>query len=157
MKTEQQKLRFVSGPILLQRLFDDECRPTMKWLRSMTKRKEIPFHKIGGMVLFVEDEVRNHIKTYLYQRAEVSKEMKFRAENPTYVKEYERFVNEFRIHPKYKSDSQIPGLFNENLKNWFYSHKRNPSFQQWLSACDQWGTWARDGDGNPIKLVACRS
>jgi hypothetical protein len=125
----------------------------MKWLRSMTKRREIPFRKIGGMVLFDEVEVRNHIKTYYERKAEPTKEMKFRSDNPTLIREFDRFVKEFRGHSSYKSDDQIPSLFNENLKKWFYSHKRSPSFQQWLWACDQWGTWMRDNSGNPIKLT----
>ncbi len=44
---------------LLLALWPDEgSRPTLRWLRSMTKRKLIPYLKIGRRVFFEAERVR---------------------------------------------------------------------------------------------------
>lgn len=51
--------QLVSGETLLEILFPPDERPTLRWLRDQTKLRNIPYRKIGGMVRFDVDEVRN--------------------------------------------------------------------------------------------------
>lgn len=50
--------KLVNGQQLLEQLFDPEARPSMRWLRSQTKAKSIPFIRIGHLVFFDMDMVR---------------------------------------------------------------------------------------------------
>ena len=50
--------RLVNGPGLLQILFDDNCRPTMRWLNSQKAAKVIPHVKIGRLVFYDPPAVR---------------------------------------------------------------------------------------------------
>ncbi len=52
------KGKLVNAQQLLEELFDPECRPSMRWLRSMTKAKAIPFIRIGHLIFFDVDMVR---------------------------------------------------------------------------------------------------
>ena len=36
---------------LLARLFEPETRPSLRWVRTQTKRKSIPFYRIGGRLI----------------------------------------------------------------------------------------------------------
>lgn len=48
---------------LLNTLFPDEAsRPTVRWLRNMQKAKAIPFVKIGALVFFCPDQVREALE-----------------------------------------------------------------------------------------------
>jgi len=51
--------KLVSADQLLDLLFDEGCRPSMRWLRTQTKSKSIPFVRIGHLVFFDEDMVRD--------------------------------------------------------------------------------------------------
>ena len=50
--------RLVDGPNLLEVLFDSDSRPSLRWLRKMQREKRIPYIKIGHLVRFDVDEVR---------------------------------------------------------------------------------------------------
>jgi len=50
--------QFVDGPTLLKLLFPPECRPTKRWLHDQMDSKRIPFIKIGRLVFFDPEQVR---------------------------------------------------------------------------------------------------
>ena len=50
------KLRDAKG--LLETLFDESCRPSLRWLRTQQKRRAIPSCRIGRLVFFDPDAVR---------------------------------------------------------------------------------------------------
>jgi hypothetical protein len=49
--------RLVNGEKLLEIVFHDDCRPTVRWLKHQQKLKRVPFRKIGRLVFFDVDEV----------------------------------------------------------------------------------------------------
>ena len=53
------KGKLVSAEQLLEQLFDPDCKPSLRWLRSQTKSKAIPFIRIGHLVFFDMDMVRS--------------------------------------------------------------------------------------------------
>ena len=53
------KGKLVSGPQLLDELFDPNCKPSLRWLRSQTKSKSIPHIRIGHLVFFDPEMVRS--------------------------------------------------------------------------------------------------
>ena len=52
------KGKLVSAEQLLEQLFDPDCKPSLRWLRSQTKSKAIPHIRIGHLVFFDMDMVR---------------------------------------------------------------------------------------------------
>ena len=50
--------KLVNATQLLEQLFDPQCKPSLRWLRSQTKAKTIPFIRIGHLVFFEVDMVR---------------------------------------------------------------------------------------------------
>jgi hypothetical protein len=44
--------RYVAAPKLLEILFEDDCRPSLRWLREKQAARKIPFVKIGRLVFF---------------------------------------------------------------------------------------------------------
>lgn len=44
--------QLVDAEKLLELLFPADCRPTMRWLRERTRKREIPFVKLGRLVFF---------------------------------------------------------------------------------------------------------
>jgi hypothetical protein len=58
--TSDEKL--VSASELLQVLWNEESRPSLRWLRYQTKARSIPFIKIGGKVFFAPRAVLASIK-----------------------------------------------------------------------------------------------
>jgi hypothetical protein len=51
-------LQLVNGPTLLELLFPEPCRPTLRWLRDQQRARRIPYTKIGRLVFFVPAQVR---------------------------------------------------------------------------------------------------
>ncbi len=51
--------RFVSGPRLLEILWDPVSRPSLRWLRTQTKKRAVPFARSAGRVWFVPRQVRD--------------------------------------------------------------------------------------------------
>jgi hypothetical protein len=52
------KQKLVSAEQLLDQLFAPECRPSLRWLRTQTKAKSIPYFRIGHLVFFDVEMVR---------------------------------------------------------------------------------------------------
>ncbi len=52
------KGKLVSAEQLLDLVFAPECKPSMRWLRSQTKAKSIPFLRIGHLIFFDVEMVR---------------------------------------------------------------------------------------------------
>jgi hypothetical protein len=50
--------KLVNAQQLLECLFESECRPSIRWLRSKTKSKAIPHIRIGHLVFFDVGMVR---------------------------------------------------------------------------------------------------
>jgi hypothetical protein len=42
---------------LLEVLFPEKSRPTLRWLRDQCKQRRVPYRKIGHLVFFDPDEV----------------------------------------------------------------------------------------------------
>jgi hypothetical protein len=50
--------KLVGAEQLLKELFAPECKPSLRWLRSQTKSKTIPYVRIGHLVFFDVEMVR---------------------------------------------------------------------------------------------------
>jgi len=50
--------KLVSAKQLLEQLFAPECKPSLRWLRTQTKAKAIPYIRIGHLVFFDLEMVR---------------------------------------------------------------------------------------------------
>jgi hypothetical protein len=48
----------VNGVQLLELLFDESSRPSLRWLRLQQKRRAVPYIKIGRLVRYDPDRVR---------------------------------------------------------------------------------------------------
>ena len=56
-----QEEKLVSAEQLLRLLWDDESRPSLRWLREQQARRSVPFVKLGARVWFLPSEVRRHL------------------------------------------------------------------------------------------------
>jgi hypothetical protein len=56
--TSNQNQHLVNGDKLLEIIFHEDCRPTVRWLRNQQKLRRIPFVKIGHLVFFSPAQVR---------------------------------------------------------------------------------------------------
>lgn len=50
--------KLVDAKGLLEALFDEECRPSLRWCRQMQAQRVFPYKKLGRLVRFDVDEVR---------------------------------------------------------------------------------------------------
>jgi hypothetical protein len=50
--------KLVSAEELLKQVFAQECKPSLRWLRTQTKAKSIPHIRIGHLVFFDGEMVR---------------------------------------------------------------------------------------------------
>lgn len=50
--------KLVNAQQLLEILFEPEARPSLRWLRSQTKARAIPFVRVGHLVFFDVELVR---------------------------------------------------------------------------------------------------
>jgi hypothetical protein len=55
--------QLVSGDDLLRVLFPKTSRPTLRWLRDMQNQRRVPFCKIGRLVFFYPDKVRDALNS----------------------------------------------------------------------------------------------
>ncbi len=55
--------KLVDAHGLLAALFDDASRPSLRWVRTMQKRRVIPYIKVGHLVRFDLEKVRAAIDT----------------------------------------------------------------------------------------------
>ncbi len=53
--------KLVDAPQLLEELFEEGSRPTIQWVRAMQYSGQIPHIKIGHLVRFDVEQVRNHL------------------------------------------------------------------------------------------------
>ena len=53
------KGKLVRAKELLEQLFEPECRPSLRWLRTQTKAKAIPYIRIGHLIFFDLEMVRS--------------------------------------------------------------------------------------------------
>ena len=58
MKLDTSKL--VSAQELLNLMFTDNCRPKVRWLHEMKRKRRVPYYKIGHRVYFDPDRVREY-------------------------------------------------------------------------------------------------
>jgi hypothetical protein len=50
--------KLVNGPKLLEEVFDPDARPSLRWLRTQTKLKTIPYVRLGHLIFFDVEMVR---------------------------------------------------------------------------------------------------
>ena len=55
--------RLVDAKGLLENLFDESCRPSLRWLRTQQKRRAIPSVTIGRLVFFDTEATRAALNT----------------------------------------------------------------------------------------------
>lgn len=55
--------RYVRGEKLLEILFEEGSRPSLRWLRGQQANRAIPFVKIGNLVFFDPVIVRAHLNS----------------------------------------------------------------------------------------------
>ena len=53
--------KLVNAQQLLDELFSDDARPSLRWLRTQTKARAIPFVRIGRLVFFDVEMVRAYL------------------------------------------------------------------------------------------------
>ena len=53
--------KLVDGSKLLEILFEETSRPSLRWLRKMQAEKKVPYIKIGRLVRFDVEEVRTSL------------------------------------------------------------------------------------------------
>lgn len=59
---EPEDERLVDANQLLEELFDEGSRPTLRWIRKMQVQRKIPYYKIGHLVRFKVSEVREALE-----------------------------------------------------------------------------------------------
>ena len=53
--------KLVAAQEMLNEVFSDDCRPSMRWLRTQTAAKTIPCVRIGHLVFFDVEMVRAYL------------------------------------------------------------------------------------------------
>lgn len=54
--------KLVDAHGLLEALFDEESRPSLRWLRQMQAQRKVPYIKLGHLVRFDVEEVREALR-----------------------------------------------------------------------------------------------
>jgi hypothetical protein len=54
----------VSGERLLELVFDEASRPSVRWLHNQKKRRAIPYLKVGRLVRYDPDRVREALSLH---------------------------------------------------------------------------------------------
>ena len=60
MKQSPLASRYVDAPTLLEILFEEVSRPSLRWVRDQQKARTLPFVKIGRRVFFDPVLVKAH-------------------------------------------------------------------------------------------------
>jgi len=55
---QSTKAKLVDAKGLLEALFEADSRPSLRWLRQMQAQRKIPYIKLGHLVRFDVEEVR---------------------------------------------------------------------------------------------------
>ena len=56
--TDRGTAKLVDAPTLLEVLWDERCRPSLRSLRTWTTNRVIPCVRVGGLVYYDPDAVR---------------------------------------------------------------------------------------------------
>src|SRR5579864_6223540 len=56
--------RLVNGPRLLEILWDEASRPSLRWLRSQQRRRSIPFTRVGRLIWFCPRQVKEYLANW---------------------------------------------------------------------------------------------
>ena len=54
--------KLVNAPTLLTVLWEEDSRPSLRWLRQQQANKSIPYVKLGALVFFYPDDVRRALE-----------------------------------------------------------------------------------------------
>ena len=54
----EERGKLVDALGLLEALFEEECRPSLRWVRQMQSQRKIPYLKIGHLVRFDVEKVK---------------------------------------------------------------------------------------------------
>lgn len=60
--------QYVRAEKLLKILFDDDARPSMRWIRYQTAKRSIPFTRIGRLVFFDPVAVKRELDSRISVR-----------------------------------------------------------------------------------------
>jgi hypothetical protein len=60
-EANQLPAQLVCGEKLLEVLFEESSRPTLRWLRERQKDRSIPFVRLGNLVMFDPQVVRESL------------------------------------------------------------------------------------------------
>lgn len=55
-------MKLLDANQLLEQLFEENSRPSLRWLRAQQANGNIPFYKLGHLVRFDLEEVRESLK-----------------------------------------------------------------------------------------------
>jgi hypothetical protein len=66
-----EKAKLVNAEQLLRKLFEPACRPSLRWLRTQTKENTIPHVRIGHLVFFDIEQVRESFDGNATRKASV--------------------------------------------------------------------------------------
>lgn len=58
--------KLVDAEKLLELVWEQDCRPSLRWLRAQTYRRMIPSHPVGRLVFYDPDEVRRALLKISY-------------------------------------------------------------------------------------------
>jgi hypothetical protein len=58
MNTNTIESKLVDGKTLLENMFAKNCRPCLRWLRNQQRVGKIPYTKIGRLVFYDPEKVR---------------------------------------------------------------------------------------------------
>jgi hypothetical protein len=56
---EKTAAKLVNAKTLLELLWDEDSRPSLRWLRTQTKAKALPFVRMGHLIFFYPPDVRS--------------------------------------------------------------------------------------------------
>lgn len=59
---QSEQTRLVNAQTLLEELFEPNSRPSVRWVRQMQAQRRIPFIKIGHLVRFDLNAVREALQ-----------------------------------------------------------------------------------------------
>lgn len=66
--TPENQTKLVNAQGLLEALFDERCRPSLRWVRQMQVQRVIPYVKMGHLVRFDPVKVRESLDKHFTVR-----------------------------------------------------------------------------------------
>ncbi len=58
MTTSPEQKKLIDAEGLLEALFEEQARPSLRWIREQQRKRTIPFIRVGRLVRFDLDQVR---------------------------------------------------------------------------------------------------